>query len=710
MKSRREWSADLEERWYMANRRLRAWEWAAKMGVVPLNKDYKEFKQNLEKIRANSDLKSFTALQFGMGNIVHFGGTPESTLTWLTDSADQLLRWRIIEYLEKNKRIKAGVVGEKVENLLNELKKPEIDSVIILYLANYLDKLARSEKKNPQLASSLESIKDDVKVMIRKFQDKNYEGSLIDLRMIISQIELSGFSRADTAVTLAAMMHDLEIPPDMFEKLNAEALKKGLINQKDEHLLLYLLDLREGIKYARFVKEYFKTGDIENPKSAQDELDIAGIEALLTGKYSSGQELQHLSPEKIISEILPSLEKPVDKLKFILDEIELRYDSLANDPRNFTVFKDEIQRIVKEYPDDQEVKDLLRISLEDKKSYLNRIFSPLSPEVDLKSEGKLTGDYSSGHQRNIAQLFKESGGRDPFRVMGPIDFFAKLVSNPNSKVKKIPLDEIATYMIAHPEHAEFFVKPPSRVLAGRNFRKELLGSSAIVDRMIAEGGEDLHQVLIKNSITTEDNIRKYKANVAQSKEEVVNPTVQMGSQGESGLESKARPEETVETKASRLINEIEVLVKNENIESGRRREVSAQISFFKNVIKKPGHSENLISALKGIKKILKDETAKKTADSNRFFRDDIRIETAISSRDLIGRGIDLDTITRISEMLEQGTTLEKDRVKEIQHVLSLSVNLLKEGQPIDEGHSKLLSSIENEVSEAKLPSSGMGKR
>ncbi len=759
MKKRRQWSINLEERWYMAQRRRRAWEWADKMGIIPLDELYREFKSNLDIVRdhlkSNSSVLQSTMKMGGD----EFSGrfNPENLLFYLSNLADDKLKEYIKDYLSKINRNNSEAIRENVQRLRDEIENEQSDPIILLYIANYFDKLAKSEKMNPEIGEKLRQIRGPVKVMLDKYKEGKYSEALSDLRAIIKKIESSELTMNDTAVTLAAVMHDLEIPSDMFERLNDEAWDKEMIN-KDDYLFLYLIDLREGIKYAGLVKEYLKKSDSEKKNIPEMEIDTVDIELLL----DAGKNLERLSPKQIISEILPSLEKPVDKLKFIQEEVELHSDTVYKDPKNLSVLREEVQKIIRENPNDAEVKNWIYGLPSEIGVLLNLTVSQSSPE----SFSKDTADY----QKIIEPLFKKTGGDDPFRVLGPIDLFVKLIANPNKLIEKIPLDEIASYMIAHPEHAESFLKPPSKILGGRNFQKEFSQSATVVNRMILQGGDDLHKALMKAGIATQEEIQRAKENRSlavesrddQSKSAVseVSEAVDKNKVGSAGPEVGKQPAEDLERdavglveeeqatidivnpnavsadleldgviqtedlfkqKAEALIKDIEGLSKNENIDNGRKREVGAQMSFFKSVIKKPEQAEKIIPALEGIRTMLNNEiaaqkdSAKEEDVSNKsvqgsWFMDKERgVKPTMDARDITGADQALDDIENIRKGLDQNTVQDKDQVREIELQLQMLFSIIENRKWEEKKHRPILDSVQREVNELKASSSNLKK-
>lgn len=718
MRKRGQWSINLEEKWYMAQRRRRAWEWADKMGIIPLDELYREFKSNLDIVRdhlkSNSSVLQST---MKMGDEEFFGGfNPENLLFYLSGLADDKLKEDIKGYLVKINTKNSEAIRENLQRLHGEIEKEHSDPIILLYLANYFDKLAKSEKMNPQIGEKLRQIRGPVKVMLDKYKEGKYSEALSDLRAIIKKIESSELTMNDTAVTLAAVMHDLEVPSDMFERLNEAAWNKGMIN-KDDYLFLYLIDLREGIKYAGLVKEYLKTSDSEKKNIGEMEIDTVDIELLL----DVGKNLERLSPKQIISEILPSLEKPVDKLKFIQDEVELHSNTVYKDTKNLSILREEVQKIIRENPNDVEVKNWIYRLPGEIGVLLNLTVSQSSPE----SVSKDTADY----QKIIEPLFKKTGGDDPFRVLGPIDLFVKLIANPNKLIEKIPLHEIASYMIAHPEHAESFLKPPSRILGGRNFKKEFSQSATVVNRMILEGGDELHRALMKAGIASQEEIQRAKQNrslvveLEEEEEELFTADFQENSASPSDLKlgDVTKTDDLHKKKAEALINEIGELIKNENINNERKREVGAQISFFKSVIKKPDQAEIIITALMGIKEMLineisaeKDSTKEKDSSTKLvqggWFMDKERwAKSSMDQRDIMGAVRALDDIENIRKDLGQNTIQDKHKVREIELQLQMLFSIIENRQWKEEEHRPILDSVERQVNELKPSSSNLKK-
>ncbi len=869
MKQRRQWSGDLEELWYMANRRLRTWEWAAKQGIIPLDTNYRNFKESLKKVRENLDNES-----------------AKETLKSFLGEVDLHLKGRLPNYLAKVEKIKNGSVSGAVKKLLEDNKKNEHDPIILIYLANAFHKLALSEKKDIQVSDSLNRIKSDVEAMLFKYKDGNYAGALADLRTIIAQIELLGFTRNDSAVTLAAVLYDQEIPPNMFDTLLAKAHPQGLIGS-DDPIFLYLLDLREGIKYASLVKEYFSKDNLAKSNIIEEGIDIAEIESLLT---SSGQKSQRLTPEKIISEILPELENPIDKLMFIQDEIKMRIDSLSKDPEGLILLQNEMLKIIGDNQNDEGVKnwilrsplaqgfvskdgidnskadefelrligkdssgkelqdlttelfisdvltefsdpvekltniqqhvelsfdllsnktkdavllqnEMLKIISEnpknddvkkwilatpsDKNSLLDWSSSRFSLDPLSKVQRELRSIYSDDNQMLLRLMFREAGGGDPFKTTSPVDAFLKILFDTNAQVNKMPLEDIATYMIAHPEHAEYFLKNRSGIMGGRNFREDFLAAPSTIERMMLKKDNRLHDVLITAGISTKEQIQRVKesqsssvgvhddleeetwemkgmseaieleevnkdrpvekeksaqelggkfseppipedvaketreSRVEKSEESMGNeqPAQELGgilsepsilevAPKKPSKDSVAQSEESPKEKAAKLIKEIEgVMSENSNINSGRRREVGAQLSFFKSIINKPGQAEKLIPALEGVKKMLIDESANKLEEPDKNKSE----KPEMDPKDIMGATAALESIERISEELGHDTNLDGHRIKEIKAQTDFLFNVIKDRQWREDDHAPLLKSIEKEVGEAKVSSSGLKK-
>ncbi|MBX9586140.1 MAG: hypothetical protein K2X50_02670 [Gammaproteobacteria bacterium] len=823
MKQRRQWSGDLEELWYMANRRLRTWEWAAKLGIIPLDKNYRNFKERLTKVRENLD-----------------NNAAKEMLKAFLNDVDLHLKGRLTNYLGKVEKINKGIVSGAVKKLLEDAKNKENDPIILIYLANAFHKIALSEKKDVTVSENLNSIKSDVEAMLYLFKDGNLGGALANLRTIIAQIEHLGFTGIDSAVTLAAVMYDQEIPPDMFDTLFAKARQLGSISGNDP-IFLYLLDLREGAKYASLVKKYFPKDKLDKGNVAEVELDIAEIESLLT---SSGQKLQHLAPEKIISEILPELENPIDKLIFIQDEIQMRADSLSKDPEGLILLRNEMRKIIRENPNDEEVKKwVLATPLDKGNDSEDEIDFPVSGEIELKLVGKnslgtglqdltpellvseilpgierpvmkleyiqeqatlffdslskdpkwlillqnemlkviresskdedvkkwilsspreknslldwnasrflldprskvqreLMNIYSGDNQMLLGLIFRDSGGGDPFKVNGPVDALKKILFGANTQINNMPIEDIKTYMIAHPEHAGYFLKERSGVLSGRDFRKELEGSYGIQGKAAKSGistKEQIQRVQVSQSGSAEVRENKNEAMsesagrsegielqevqgkkraekempVKDIRDKLPEPTIPEVVPMETQEVQVAQSEESDNDKAFQIIKDIEdILEKNSNIDSGRRKEVAVQIGFFKNLIQNPGQAKKISSALDGIKKMLIDESADQAVRVSRVLTKDRYFKRRMDVNDITGSTAALDAIEKINEVLDQGTNLDVDRVKEIKTQIDFLYKVIKNRQWHEDDHAPLLESIEKEVSEAKISGGDLKK-
>ena len=93
-----------------------------------------------------------------------------------------------------------------------------------------------------------------------------------------------------------------------------------------------------------------------------------------------------------------------------------------------------------------------------------------------QKENVILFDYLNSVMLN--SLFHETKkGHDPLETMRFSNY---------RKIKNIPLEHIVNYMIAHPEQAIFFLKRRHGTkFVGRNFRKELCGNAALLQKIMA---------------------------------------------------------------------------------------------------------------------------------------------------------------------------------------------------------------------------------